>query len=293
MRTNRITPIFIIARMTIREAVRRRIVLTGLILGVCFLLVYSIGFHMITGEISRNAANIEASGTNPGITRIAQVEGINTLLLAGMYAVTFLSIAMAALLGADTLAGEINSGTIQTIVTKPIRRASVVLGKWLGFAALLGFYFILMAVGTMLSVWLQSGYAAPHFLAGLGLIYLETLLVMTISLMCSTSLSALATGGVVFGLYGLAFIGGWIEQFGSLLQNDTAVKVGIITSLVIPSESLWRRAAYEMQSPISGALGMSPFGTISIPSLLMVGYAVVYLIAALVLAVRIFSRRDL
>jgi ABC-2 type transport system permease protein len=43
---------------------------------------------------------------------------------------------MATLLGADTLAGEINSGTIQVIVTKPIRRSDVVFGKWLGFAGL-------------------------------------------------------------------------------------------------------------------------------------------------------------
>jgi ABC-type transport system involved in multi-copper enzyme maturation permease subunit len=291
--TRFIKAIMIITRMTFREAIRRKIVLTGLVLGVAFLLVYSVGFHMITGEISSSVANLKANETNPGVSRIARTEGINMLLLAGLYAVTFLSIAMAALLGADTLAGEISSGAIQTIVTKPIRRAAVIFGKWLGFALLLALYLILMAVGAMLSVWLQSGYAAPHFLTGLGLIYLEALLVMTISLMCSSTLSALATGGVVFGLYGLAFIGGWIEQFGSLLQNQTAVKVGIITSLIIPSESLWRRAAYEMQSPISGALGMSPFGTVSVPSLLMIGYAVVYLAAALALAVRIFQRRDL
>jgi hypothetical protein len=42
--------------------------------------------------------------------------------------VTFLSVAMGALLGADTLSGEIISGTIQTIVTKPVRRSDVVLG---------------------------------------------------------------------------------------------------------------------------------------------------------------------
>ena len=37
--------------------------------------------------------------------------------------------AMGALLSADTLAGEISSGSIQTIVTKPLRRSDVVLGK--------------------------------------------------------------------------------------------------------------------------------------------------------------------
>ena len=116
---------------------------------------------------------------------------------------------------------------------------------------------------------------------------------MTIALLSSSRLSALATGGVIFGPYGMAFIGGWVEQFGSLVHNQTAVKIGILTSLIIPSEALWRRAAYKMQSPLSGMLGLSPFGTVSVPSLLMIGDTVLYLLAVLGLTMRIFHRRDL
>jgi len=94
-------------------------------------------------------------------------------------------------------------------------------------------------------------------------------------------------------MYGLAFIGGWIEQFGSLLHNQTAINVGIITSLIIPSEALWRRASYEMQSPLSGALGMSPFSAISVPSALMIVYAILYLLVALGVTVNVFQNRDL
>lgn len=286
--------ILTITRMTFREASRRRIVLTGLVLGICFLAVYSIGFHYITAQVERLAQQgTQNDQSQQALVNIARNEGINTLLLAGLYAVTFLSIAMAALLGADTLSGEINSGTIQTVVTKPIRRSAIVLGKWLGFAGLLGLYILLMAGGTVLSVLLQAGYTPDNLLSGLVLIYFEAILIMTISLACSSALSALATGGIVFGLYGLAFIGGWIEQFGTLIQNSTAVKIGIIVSLIIPSESLWRRAAYEMQTPLSGALGMSPFGTTSVPSPLMIGYTIVYMLAALALALRIFQTRDL
>ena len=280
--------IWILARMTFREAIRRRIVLTGLMLGICFLIIFSIGFHMIyANEIQRNA---DAGDT---FSRVIQSEGINFLLLAGLYAVTFLSIAMGALLGADTLAGEISSGTIQTIVTKPVRRSDVIFGKWLGFAMLLGLYSLLMSGGTVLSVLIQAGYTPHNLLAGIALIYLESLLIMTISLACSSAMPALATGGVVFGLYGLAFIGGWIEQFGSLLRNPTAIKVGIVTSLIIPSEALWRRASFEMQTPLSGALGMSPFGTISVPSTLMIVYAILYLLGVLAVAVNTFQHRDI
>lgn len=279
--------------MTFREAIRRRIVLTGLVLGLCFLIIYSIGFHYIYTSIKAAETALQNSSQQQAVARIADTEGVNTLLLAGLYAVTFLSIAMAALLAADTLAGEINSGTIQTIVTKPIRRMDVVFGKWFGFAFLLLLYFLLMAGGTVLSVWIQTGYEPNHLLAGLGLIYFESLLIMTISMACSSAFSALATGGIVFGLYGLAFIGGWIEQFGAIIQNPTAIKVGIVASLIIPSESLWKRAAFEMQTPLAGALGMSPFSTISVPSPLMIAYTVIYLLVMLTIAVRVFEKRDI
>ena len=280
--------IWIIARMTFRENVRKRIVLTGLVLGLIFLTAFTIGFHMVY----INAFN-EVGSPNEMLTSMMMTEATNILLLAGLYAVTFLSAAMGALLGADTLSGEINSGTIQTIVTKPVRRSDVVIGKWLGFVILLGLYSLLMSGGTVLSIWTQSGYLPPNVLKGLSLIYLESVLIMTLSLFCSSFMSGLATGGVVFGLYGLAFIGGWVEQIGVAIQNQTVVQVGIITSLIIPSESLWRRASFEMQSPISAALGFSPFSSTSVPSPLMVGYAVIYLVIVLISAISTFQHRDL
>ena len=281
--------ILILANLTFREAIRRRIVLAGLALGISFLVIYSIGLHFILMDIRQEFTLRDL----PARQNFMNVEMQNFFLMAGLYAITFLSIAMAALLGADTLAGEINSGTIQTIVSKPIRRADVILGKWLGFAGLLGLYLLLMAGGVVLSMFIQSGYVADNLLNGLGLIYLETLLIMTITLMCSASFPALATGGIVFGMYGLAFIGGWIEQIGAIFQNPTAVKVGIITSLLIPSEALWRRAAYEMQTPLAGVLGMSPFAATSVPSVLMILYSFVYLVVTLILSIRIFQKRDL
>ena len=281
--------ISIIARLTFREAIRRRLMLAGLVLGVAFVILYSIGTHFIFGQIAKDTA---ANMPSQMAANIMIAESTNTFMMMGLYAATFLSIAMAALLGADTLAGEINSGTIQTIATKPIRRADIVLGKWLGFTELLGLYVLLLCGGIVLSTFVQSGHIPQNLLIGLGLIYMESLLIMTITLMLSSAFPALATGGIVFGLYGLAFVGGWVEQFGGLLQNDTAIKVGIITSLLIPSETLWRRAAFEMQTPLTGSFG-SPFNTTSVPSPLMMGYAFLYLILVLITAVRIFQTRDL
>jgi Cu-processing system permease protein len=61
----------------------------------------------------------------------------------------------------------------------------------------------------------------------------------------------------------------------------------------MPSESLWRRAAFEMQSPLVGSLNISPFSNASVPSQAMVVYAGLYLLIVCILADHRFCRRDL
>jgi ABC-type transport system involved in multi-copper enzyme maturation permease subunit len=200
---------------------------------------------------------------------------------------------MTVLTSVVTISGEVASGTIHTLVAKPLRRWEIVLGKWLGHAAMLSLYLLLMAGGVIVIVYLISGYTAPNYFRGLSFIWLNALLLLGVSLFGGTTLSTLANGVMVFGLYGIAFLGGWIEQIGSFLENQTAINIGIISSLIIPSEALWKRAAFEMQSPLVRALGFSPFSAPTVPSAAMIWYALLYAIVALVLAMRQFSSRDL
>ena len=281
-------PALIIARLTFLEASRRKILLAGFVLGVAFLILFNLGFYFIANETGLPAEAGPAAN-------ILRNQVYNFLTNAGLYAVNFLSIAMGALVSADTLAGEINSGTIQALVTKPVRRAEVVLGKWLGFAGLIALYLVLMVGGVVGSAFLFYRYAVPNVPAGIALIYLESLLIMTLTLACSSTLSTLATGGTIFGLYGIAFIGGWVEQIGTVLKNQTAMNIGVVTSLIIPSEALFRRAAYEMTSVTVRALGISfgPMFVVSIPSAMMILYAALYTAVVLGVAVRQFGKRDL
>ncbi|HZD58006.1 MAG TPA: ABC transporter permease [Anaerolineales bacterium] len=276
--------VFTIARLTFREALRRRILLAALLLGLAFLAVYGIGFHYVNQELTR-------SRSGPDILQSNEIR--NFLFMAGLYAVNFLTIMMTVLTSVVTISGEISSGTIHTLVAKPLRRWEIISGKWLGFAVMLTLYLVLMAGGVTLLVYLLSGYRAPNVPKGLAMIWLNALLLLSVSLMGGAFLSTLANGVLVFGLYGIAFLGGWIEQFGAMVQNQTAVNIGVISSLIIPSEALWKRAAFEMQSPMVRALGFSPFSSPSVPSPVMIWYAVLYTLLALTLAIRLFSKRDL
>jgi Cu-processing system permease protein len=279
---------FIFARLTFTEAIRRRILSAAFVLGVAFLALYGAGFFFMQEQWRSGSAGL--------VSEVLRKQFYTFLVIAGLYAVNFLGVIMGAILSADTLAGEIASGTVQALAAKPVRRVEIVLGKWLGFAGLLGLYLLLVAGGVVAVAYSLTGFFLPNVVSGVALIYFEALLVMTVTLACSSQFSALATGGIVFGLYGIGFIGGWVEQFGSFLQNQTAVNVGIVSSLIIPSEALWRRAAFEMTPPLGQALGFvsgGPFVTTSVPSPLMIAYAGLYTIVAVALTVRQFSRRDL
>jgi ABC-type transport system involved in multi-copper enzyme maturation permease subunit len=277
-----------IARLTFKEASRRKILLAALLLGLLFLLIYGLGFHYIMRDI-------EDSLSSRSVLELNEVR--NFLMMAGIYVVNFLTVMMTVLTSVDTLSGEIRSGTIQTILSKPIRRWEVVIGKWLGFAGMICLYLLLMGGGVLGIVFLRSGYLPPHPLRGLELLLLNALILLSVSLLGGTTLSTLANGVLVFGLYGVAFIGGWIEQIGSMIPDQaasqTAINIGIISSLIMPSEALWKRAAHELQSHLVSAIGFNPLTGSVYPSVAMIIYAGIYLVVMVALAIRLFNRRDL
>jgi ABC-type transport system involved in multi-copper enzyme maturation permease subunit len=260
-------------------------VIIALLLGAVYILLYSIGFGFISREIRRE-------GTPASVLPLVY----NMLLLTGLYVVHFLAVMLAIFASVDTVSGEIASHTIQTIITKPVQRWQVLFGKWLGTAAMLLIYLLLLSGGVIGSTFFQVGYLLPNAIQGLLVLMLEGVVLISLSMLGGTRLSTLTNGVTLFMLYGLAFIGTWVEQIGSVFQSEAAVRVGIVTSLLMPVETLWRRAAYLMQ-PSSGGFDidnfMTPFGAISVPSPAMVAYAVVYAAVALLLAMRAFSRRDL
>lgn len=256
--------------------------LAALLLGVLFLGLFTLGFSFIQSEIERGEVPTQV-----------RTPIYNFLLVAGLYVVHFLTVMIAIFSSVDTISGEIASHTIQALATKPARRWQIVLGKWLGFAAMVVLYLGLLSGGILLIVYLLSGYVPPNPLQGTLLIVLESLVLLALSLLGGTRLTTMTNGIVLFMLYGLAFIGSWVEQIGSMLQSSAAVNVGIVSSLLLPVEALWRRAAHLMQPALAQEMMVSPFSIASVPSPAMVAYAVAYAAAALMLAMYTFGRRDL
>ncbi|HET7101665.1 MAG TPA: ABC transporter permease subunit [Terriglobia bacterium] len=271
---------WIMAGVTFREAARKRVLWMALVAGFAFLALFGTGLHFQVESLQK---------ASPLMRR----QALNAMLMVGIYAADLLTVLMAVLISVDTLSGEIASGAIHAIATKPIRRVDILLGKWAGFVAMLAVYVALMVGGVTGLGYLLSGATVRHLFTGSCLIFLESILLLSLTLLCGTEFSTLTNGVLVLGLQGVAFLGGWIEQGGAVTHSPRALDVGIIASIVMPSESLWRRAAFEMQSPLLGAMHMSPFSNASVPSLAMIAYAAIYLAAALAFALRAFHQKDL
>jgi Cu-processing system permease protein len=274
--------VWIMARVTFRESVRKKILWMALAGGCAFLIFFAAALHF-------QVANFN----DRHITPFLQKQMVSGLLMVGLYAIDLLAVVMAVLTSVDTLSGEIASGTIQAIATKPVRRWELLIGKWLGFAAMLTLYLAILAGGINGITLFMTGVAARHLIQGFSLMWMEILLLLSVTFFFGTFLSTLTNGVLVLGLHGLAFIGGWIEQAGALTKTPKAVDVGVIASLLMPSETLWRRAVYEMQSPLTTALNFTPFSGVSVPSVAMIGYAVFYTLVFLALAIWRFEKRDL
>lgn len=274
--------ILAMAHLTLYESRRRRIVTAAIVCAAAFLAVYAAGLFFVHREqIREGRPFFQQQGT------------MQVLTIVGLFAANFLSVLFAVLLPVDTLSGEIDSGVIQTVASKPIRRADIVIGKWLGHAVIVMGYVLLLVLGVALTVRLIAGPIALQPIQAIPLMFLEIVLLMTFSIAGGTRLSTVTNGVTALGFYGIAFVGGWIEQIGGFAGSQAAKTVGIVASLISPADSIWRLASYQIQPETLRNFGAALFATSSIPTTLMVWWAAGFTVVTLIFAVRSFSARQL
>jgi len=272
-----------IVGLTLHEARRKKVLVATLVCGLALLGLFAIAFFFVSRDLDHKS----------GLPLVQKRLMLNFFIMAGLYGVNFLMVMTSVLLPVDTLSGEIASGVMQTVATKPIRRWEIVMGKWLAHALVLAGYVLLLACGVLLIARTISGFTPPNVTRGVPLMLLEGLVLLTLSIAGGARMSSIANGVTVFGLYGLAFVGAWTEQIGTMVGNATARSIGTAASLLMPSESMWQLAAWHMQPPLMRELQLTPFSPASVPNAAMVLWTVGYVVVTLIVALRGFARREL
>jgi ABC-2 type transport system permease protein len=283
-----------IARLTLREALRKRMIWGVLALSILFLILYFWGFTLVKADFQATEARRAQSGAGDR-GEILNFEFVATLMVGlGFYTVNFLSGVMTIFAAVGTIAGEIETGTFQAIVPKPLRRWELVVGKYLGFAAMFVVYVLIMSAGILFAARTVANYTPKNLFPAIGLIMLVSLILLAVTILGSTLMQTMANGVVVFMLYGGALLGGLLETMGSVLNIQSLINIGVISSLVLPCEAIWRLASGLLQPDTNLRLDTPiPLAVAQPPSNAMVVYAVAYIAVLVTGAVLVFQRRDL
>lgn len=280
-----------ITRLTLREALTRRLVLVALALSAVYLALVGTGFWFV-----RTRTEGAFDGGVSAETEIALAATVLTVL--ALYVVSFLSAFLAMFLAAGAVSGEVDSGQLHAVLARPISRRSWLLQRWLGLAALAVPYSVGMGAAVLAVATAVVGYGAVDLGAGLALLGLQTLTLLSLGVLASTRLSTLAGGAVLFFLFGLAWLAGIVEYIGDVVDNAAMRSVGVVVSLLVPSDALWKAASFHLASPAwHAAMAAQPAPLPFIGNAGAAGsflaWCVAYVALALLLAVRGFARRDL
>lgn len=278
--------IMLMARFTVREAMHKRVVHGILVLTVAFLLVFSLGVWFAFRELG----NAPSGGQMISVHHMIALQ----FTMLGMNAVSGIGALLAIFLSVGTISSEVEAGTLHAIVPKPLTRRDILLGKWLGYAIAISAYVFVLAllVSGVVGLWSGSFNGGQVVLASLPLV-VQALLLLSLSVLGTTFLPTVANGVIVFGLYSVALMSGFVEQLGSLIHNESMITTGIVVSLLIPSDSMAKLSASIIQAGAPFAERMGPFIVNSEPSVWMLVYTGVYMVVTLFAAQWVFGKRDL
>lgn len=288
-----------IAKLAYKELLYKRIFLIAILMSGIYLLLYGMGTYYAADQAAQEFTNTHRSFTDINLEFLF----LSTQLLGvGLYLASFITVLLSILGSVGSISSDIESHQIDTILARPIHRRSVVLGKYIGLAGILAGYALFLFVGIIaMNAFLGGKYLSVDLtwdqmvLAGF-LFVLQPLVVVAVSLFFSSRMTTINGGIIVIILYGISFIGGFIEQFGAIFENQSLITIGIVTSLLFPLDSLFRKMTLSLfdaaEDPISFA-AQGIFASASTPSDLMVGYTMLYGGCALLAAIRYFGKRDL
>jgi len=280
-----------VARWSLKEAVRRRLLLGLLLISVSFVALFGVAFVLLYHRVKASS----------GVDSLVEALAANVLTLLGLYAVQFLAAFLALFLSVGAISAEVDSGTLHAVLARPLSRGQYLLGRWAAFSGLLVGYVLVMGGALLVIPWVVAGYHPVSWQRGLGLLVLEVLLLVSLGLLGSTVLPTLANGVVMFSLFGLAWLGGIITFVGGAVGNETLANLGTAAGLLLPSDFLWRGASYYVQSPaflaqtsnVGEFSGGFPFASTSPPTAALLTWAIGYLVLVRVGAHLAFARRDL
>jgi ABC-type transport system involved in multi-copper enzyme maturation permease subunit len=283
--------VIVVARLTVRELVRRRVVWVLAVLTIVSVALVAFGLDRL----------VSLARENQGSELQIRI-GVSQVLILIAFMFSFVLAMTAAFVGAPAIGGELESGVALAMLARPLRRTELLLGRWLGSAVVVGAYtvasgFLAIAVATLI-----SGYGPPEpflavcFLAG------QALVLLTLTLALGSVLPSVAAGAIAVVAFGLGWMAGVLAGVAAVFGGELLGRIAEVSRWVFPSDGLWRGVIYGLEPPLvvlvaNGNAGRfadaNPFYATSPPAVPFVVWSLVWIGLVLGVAGWWFERRDL
>jgi ABC-type transport system involved in multi-copper enzyme maturation permease subunit len=213
----------------------------------------------------------------------------------GLAATSIFGLFIAVFIGIGLVSKEVEKRSIYSLLSKPIERHQLVLGKYAGLVMTLAVNLAIMAAALyfVLAVmaWVEGPVAArgwerpaldPAMLKAFTLTFVELSLVTAIALLFSTFSTPMLSAAFTFALFVAGRFSADLRNFNDVVQSPVASALTRGLYWVLPN-----LGPFDVRSQIVHGNPV-PLGYLA----LSIGYGVLYIGALLALSTLIFARRD-
>ena len=275
------TNVLLIAGKEIQESLRNRWVLATTLLLAALALTLTLVGSAPTGSV----------GVRPLDVVIVSLSSLSVFLLP----------LIALLISHDAIVGEIERGTMLLLLSYPVGRWQVLLGKFVGHLAVLAFATVL-GYGAAALVLAMTGPAIDSgSLAAFGMMVVSSVLLGAVFIAIGYLISALVreratAAGVAIGVW-LAFV--VLYDMGLLgllvLDQGRTISASMLNVLLLANPTdVYRMLNLAGTGGVSAFAGMAALGnTMTLAPMVLVAALLLWMLAPLALAAQVFSRREL
>jgi ABC-type transport system involved in multi-copper enzyme maturation permease subunit len=281
----------VIARLTVRELVRRRVV--WVLAGLSIVSVLLVGWGL---------ERLVTLAREDGVEELQIRIGVSQVLILIAFMFSFVLAMTAAFIGAPAVGGDLESGVALAVLARPIRRAEVLLGRWLGCSCVVVAYTALSGLLAIAAAILVSGFGPPEPLLAVAFLSAQAVVLLSLTLALGSVLPSIAAGAIAVVGFGLGWMAGVLAGISTALGIELLGRVAEVSRWLLPSDGLWRGVIYGLEPPLVLLIAAgeapelanaNPFYAAAPPPLAFVIWSVAWIGLVLGVAAWWFERRDL
>ena len=247
-----------IAVNTFKEAVRDKILYALVIFGILLMISSEVLTPLTLGQQEKLIKDI----------------GLASISIFGVLIILFV--------GTGLLYKELDKRTIYTIISKPIHRSQFILGKYFGLLMTLMVIVVIMSAIFYAFLWVTGQHPTISLLYAIGLIYVKLAVMTSIAILFSVISSPTLSATFTFVMYFIGHLSADMKVFTTQIVSTFARYLVNVFYYIVPNLDY-----FNIKREIVHQIYIEPdfyfFAVL---------YAISYIMAALVISILAFERKD-